>query len=295
MSSAVANPGCERTAGKITRCVECCKRNFSDFLTEFSNFLRHRPIVPRNQSQHGDRVDVDRQLDAVRRRGAGRGHVFANDLERPGVRAAQLEVEPIEIADLEDRGRGRAEDADRRVGPPRETPPPGRSCRRKPPIPPARGRSAAPSGRTGARRTFPARAARSATKPSIVVPCRRADRGVVGRVGLHEHPAGPIAPPGASGHLRHELKGPLGGAEVGQMQRRVGVDHPHQRHVGEVEPLGDHLSAQQDLDLAGLERRQAPARGCRASASCPSPSAGRRRRETPCWISRSSRSVPMPP
>ena len=38
------------------------------------------------------------------------------------------------------------------------------------------------------------------------------------------------------------------------MQRGVGVDHPDQRHVGEVEPLGDHLGAEQDPDLARLER-----------------------------------------
>jgi hypothetical protein len=43
------------------------------------------------------------------------------------------------------------------------------------------------------------------------------------------------------------LKRPLGGAEVRQVQADVGVDHPHQRHVREVKPLGDHLRAQQDL------------------------------------------------
>ena len=79
---------------------------------------------------------------------------------------------------------------------------------------------------------------------------------VVGAVGLHQHPAGPVAPPGPAGHLRHELEGPLGGAEVGHVQRRVGVDHADQRDVGEVEPLGDHLRAEQDPHLARPEGRE---------------------------------------
>ena len=65
-------------------------------------------------------------------------------------------------------------------------------------------------------------------EPLVVVRGRAANRGMVGRVSLHENPAGPITSPGASGHLRHELEGPLGGPEIRQMKRRVGVDHTHQ-------------------------------------------------------------------
>ena len=42
--------------------------------------------------------------------------MLANSLEWAGIGTTQLEVEAIEIADLEDGGRGRAKDADRRVG-----------------------------------------------------------------------------------------------------------------------------------------------------------------------------------
>ena len=46
-------------------------------------------------------------------------------------------------------------------------------------------------------------------------------------------------------HLRHQLKGPLLRPEVRQRQRRVRAEHAHQRHPGKVQPLGDHLRAQQ--------------------------------------------------
>src|SRR5207244_10675049 len=45
------------------------------------------------------------------------------------------------------------------------------------------------------------------------------DRRVKGREGLYEDLAFHIAPAGASGHLRQQLKGPLAGPEVGLMQR----------------------------------------------------------------------------
>ena len=37
------------------------------------------------------------------------------------------------------------------------------------------------------------------------------------------------------------------------MQREVGVDNSDQRHVREVEALGDHLGADEDVDLAGAK------------------------------------------
>ena len=51
-----------------------------------------------------------------------------------------------------------------------------------------------------------------------------------------------------------KLKRPLRGAEVGDVQADVGVDHADQRHVREVEPLGDHLRAEQDVDQAACGR-----------------------------------------
>ena len=79
---------------------------------------------------------------------------------------------------------------------------------------------------------------------------------MIGAERLHEHAPAVLAAPGAAGHLRHQLKRALGGAEVGQVQGRVGIDHAHQRDTRKIEPLGDHLRAQQDIDLAVAKRRQ---------------------------------------
>ena len=112
MNSGVANPGCERTAGKITRCSNVVNRTLAFFDANF-RFSCERSIRARNHSQHGDRVDVDRQLDAMRG-GMLPGDRVRQRQERPRVRTAQLEVKPIKVADLDDRGRRRSEDADGR-------------------------------------------------------------------------------------------------------------------------------------------------------------------------------------
>ena len=95
-------------------------------------------------------------------------------------------------------------------------------------------------------------------KGAIVLPRRRAD-GVVLRIGgLNQHPAGLRAAPGTSGALREQLEDALGGAEVGQGQRGIGGNHPHQRHAGEVVPLGDHLRADQQIQLSPTEAVENP-------------------------------------
>ena len=78
---------------------------------------------------------------------------------------------------------------------------------------------------------------------------RRVERGE----GLHINLPFHIPSPRAAGDLRQQLKGPLRGAEIGQVQREVGVDDAHEGHVGEVQPLGDHLGAHEDVDFADAE------------------------------------------
>jgi len=73
---------------------------------------------------------------------------------------------------------------------------------------------------------------------------------MVGLERLHQHPAAARAAAGPPGHLRDQLKRPLGGAEVGQVQRRVGIDHADERDVRKIQSLGDHLRPQQDADRA---------------------------------------------
>ena len=81
---------------------------------------------------------------------------------------------------------------------------------------------------------------------------------MIGAEGLHQHPAALRPAAGPARHLRDQLERPFGGAEIGQVQGRVGIDHPDQRDVGKIQPLGDHLRAQQDADLARAKRRQRP-------------------------------------
>ena len=49
------------------------------------------------------------------------------------------------------------------------------------------------------------------------------------------------------------MEGPLAAAKVGEAQRGIGGHHAHQRHIGEIVALGDHLSPDQDLGLPPSE------------------------------------------
>ena len=73
---------------------------------------------------------------------------------------------------------------------------------------------------------------------------------------LDEDATSLLAAAGSAGYLGDEVEGSFGGAEVGEMEGRVGVDDAYEGDVGEVEPLGDHLGAEEDLDVAVLEERQ---------------------------------------
>ena len=84
----------------------------------------------------------------------------------------------------------------------------------------------------------------------------RLDGGVFRRAGLHQHLARHLAAARPPRDLRQQLVGAFGRSEVGQVQRHVGIEHADQRDVGEVESLGDHLGAQQDVGIAARERLQ---------------------------------------
>ena len=76
---------------------------------------------------------------------------------------------------------------------------------------------------------------------------------VVGGVGLDDDESGEVAPSGASGDLGDELEGAFGGAEVGDMESDVGLDDADEGDLGEIESLGDHLGADEDVEFAGAE------------------------------------------
>ena len=79
---------------------------------------------------------------------------------------------------------------------------------------------------------------------------------VIGKQGLQHNLARSLAASRASRHLRQQLKGPLGGPEVRETQGAVGAHHAHQRDIGNVVSLGNHLRAHQQIDLARLQRAQ---------------------------------------
>jgi len=93
-------------------------------------------------------------------------------------------------------------------------------------------------------------------KTGEVVAARELDGRMKRRERLHEHLAFNVPAPGAPRHLRQQLEGPFAGAEIRLMQRQVGVNDAHQRHVREMQPLGDHLRADQDVYLADAEIAQ---------------------------------------
>ncbi len=83
---------------------------------------------------------------------------------------------------------------------------------------------------------------------------------------LHDHPPAALAAAAAAGELGDERERALLGAEVGEAQRGVGVEHDAERHVGEVVALRDHLRAHEHA-------RRAPRRS--GAAPSPTPAGGR--------------------
>src|SRR5947209_6973680 len=86
----------------------------------------------------------------------------------------------------------------------------------------------------------------------IVMPCEL-NRWRKRSVSLHKHFARRFAASSASGHLGEKLKSALACAEIRQMQGQIGVDNSDERYVRKVQTFGNHLRADQDVDLAGAK------------------------------------------
>ncbi len=93
-------------------------------------------------------------------------------------------------------------------------------------------------------------------KPEVIVLPRVLNGRMKRRETLHDHFSLDVAAAGPTGHLHQQLKRPLTRAKVRQVQCHVRVNDPHQRHVREVQPFGDHLRADQDINLAHAERAE---------------------------------------
>src|SRR5581483_1899995 len=77
-----------------------------------------------------------------------------------------------------------------------------------------------------------------------------------GRVGLDDHPPRTLAAPRPPRYLREQLEHALAGAEVGQVQSHVRADHADDGDRRQVEPLREHLRADQYVRLVRQERRE---------------------------------------
>src|SRR5277367_2550678 len=83
-----------------------------------------------------------------------------------------------------------------------------------------------------------------------VVAARELDRRMKRRERLHKHLALHIAATGATGDLREQLEGAFARAKIRLMQREVGVDDADERDVRKMQPLRDHLRADEDVNFA---------------------------------------------
>ena len=90
----------------------------------------------------------------------------------------------------------------------------------------------------------------------VVLPARELDAVVIGIERLDDRFARLLAAAGAAGDLRQQLKRPLRRAEVGQAEADVGRHDADQRDARKVVALGDHLRADEHVDLAVAEPRQ---------------------------------------
>ena len=58
---------------------------------------------------------------------------------------------------------------------------------------------------------------------------------------------------GTTSDLSDQLKSPLSGSEVGEVQGTVCIDHTNQEDIGEIQTFGNHLRSQQNIDITTSE------------------------------------------
>ena len=70
---------------------------------------------------------------------------------------------------------------------------------------------------------------------------------------LNQHATALRPAAGPARDLAEELEAALRRTKVGKIDADVGVDHTDQRHIWKVQSLGDHLRAEQNVDLAAAD------------------------------------------
>ena len=89
---------------------------------------------------------------------------------------------------------------------------------------------------------------------SVVILLRRVpDDLMVGHHRLNNGLSGAVPPAGSAHHLGEHIEGGLPRQIPAGVQAQIGVQHAHQRDVGEVQPLGHHLGAKKHGNVLLLE------------------------------------------
>ena len=79
------------------------------------------------------------------------------------------------------------------------------------------------------------------------------DDGVVGLVGLDDDLRVLVTAVGATDDLGEELEGAFFATEVGEGEAGIGLDDTEGSEFGQVEAFGNHLGADDDVDMAGFD------------------------------------------
>ena len=109
----------------------------------------------------------------------------------------------------------------------------------------------------------------------IVVPDAALDAEVIRIERLHQYAARQSTASRASRHLGEQLKCALRGAEVRKEKRDIRRDNAYQRHTRQIQPLGNHLRADQNVRSPLGEGPQQLLMRRSESALYPDPSAAR--------------------
>lgn len=83
----------------------------------------------------------------------------------------------------------------------------------------------------------------------------------MGRGGLDDDFARHFSTSGAASDLSEELESALACAEVGSVKGEVGIEDADEGDIGKVEPFGDHLGAEENIDLLRAEVAEGIAKG----------------------------------
>src|SRR5947209_969648 len=89
--------------------------------------------------------------------------------------------------------------------------------------------------------------------------CRReTDRRMFPSKGLDQHLAAVWTTACPAGDLGQQLKGAFGGPEIRNVQADVGIDDADKGDIGKIEPLGDHLRTEKDVNKPAAKGTEHP-------------------------------------